>query len=106
MFQRLDDVDQPPVLFEFEGREIIGRPGDTVAAALLEANQTIARRTPKSGTSRGPYCMMGVCFDCLMVIDGEANKQACQTVIRDGMKVARQDGARSIAVDGGVKNGP
>ena len=104
MFQRIDDVDQPQVLFEFEGRQMVGRPGDTVAAALLEADHTIARRTPKSGMPRGPFCMMGVCFDCLMVIDGEANKQACQTIIRDGMKVVRQDGARSIGVDCGVAN--
>lgn len=106
MFQRLDDVDHPQVLFEFEGQQMVGRPGDTVAAVLLEANQRIARRAPKSGTQRGPFCMMGVCFDCLMVIDGAANRQACQTIIRDGMMVARQDGARSIAVDGGVENGP
>lgn len=105
MFQRLDDVDQPQVPFEFEGRQITGKAGDTVTAALLAANQITARRTPKSGTPRGPFCMMGVCFNCLMVIDGEANRQACQTIIRDGMKVARQDGARSIAVDGGVENG-
>ena len=80
MFQRVDETDQPQVSFEFEGRKIVGRSGDTVAAALLAANQTIARNTPKEGMPRAPYCMMGVCFDCLMVIDGQTNRQACQTI--------------------------
>ena len=102
MFRRFHDIDRPPVLFEFEGRQIAGRAGDTVAAALLEAGQAVSRSTPKDQASRGPFCMMGVCFECLMVIDGRANRQACQTIIRDGMTVARQLGAPSIAVDGGT----
>jgi predicted molibdopterin-dependent oxidoreductase YjgC len=40
--------------------------------------------------------MMGVCFDCLMEIDGEANQQACMTTVRDGMRVARQRGAPKL----------
>ena len=41
--------------------------------------------------------MMGVCFDCLMVIDGQPNRQACQVQAVDGMKVARQIGAAAMA---------
>jgi predicted molibdopterin-dependent oxidoreductase YjgC len=49
-----------------------------------------------SGTHRAPYCMMGACFDCLVEIDGIPNQQACQTLVREGMRVNLQKGARDI----------
>ena len=49
-----------------------------------------------SGSPRAPYCMMGVCFDCLMEIDGVGNRQACLTPVADGMQVRRQRGARGV----------
>ena len=70
------------------------------AAALLAAGITITRTTPAGGKPRGPYCMMGSCFDCLAVIDGVASRQACMTPVRAGMRVERQDGARDLAAQG------
>ncbi len=96
MFRRLERGDRAVVRFKFDGRDVRGRTGDTVAAALLAVGKCDTRTTPARGLPRGPYCMMGVCFDCLMEIDGEANRQACQTIIRDGMIVRRQSGARQI----------
>jgi len=40
---------------------------------------------------------MGVCFDCLVEIDGVPNRQGCMTTVQDGMRVRRMQGARSIA---------
>ena len=77
----------------FEGTPIAARPGDSVAAALVAAGQMVFRDTPVSGARRGPYCMMGACFECLVEIDGEPARQACMTQVRDGMRVARQHGA-------------
>jgi predicted molibdopterin-dependent oxidoreductase YjgC len=42
--------------------------------------------------------MMGVCFDCLVEIDGVANRQACMIEVRDGMRVKRQLGASDIDI--------
>jgi predicted molibdopterin-dependent oxidoreductase YjgC len=42
--------------------------------------------------------MMGVCFDCLVVIDGRPNQQACMVTVRDGMRVERQQGARATGL--------
>ena len=50
-----------------------------------------ARTTP-TGEPRGIFCGMGVCFDCLVVVDGIPNTRACVTWAREGMVVARQDG--------------
>lgn len=72
--------------FRFDGTEVEARPGDTVAAALLAAGVTVFRQTPVSGAPRGPFCMMGACFECLVEIDG-ITRQACMVQVRDGLVV-------------------
>jgi D-hydroxyproline dehydrogenase subunit gamma len=96
MFRRLDTTTSV-VRFSYEGRDLEGRSGDSVAAALLSAGVTDLRATPVSGAPRAPYCMMGVCFDCLIEIDGIGNRQACLTPIAEGMRVRRQRGARGVS---------
>ena len=95
MFRRLDSAFDE-VRFSFDGREIVARPGESVAMALLVAGETSLRATPVSGAPRSPYCMMGVCFDCLVEIDGVGNRQACLTPVAEGMNVRRQRGARGV----------
>ena len=56
----------------------------------------MVRTTPVSGAPRGPYCMMGACFECLVSVDGEPNQQACMVPARDGMRVERMQGARRL----------
>ena len=70
MFRRLPDRADEAVVFTFDGRSVTARPGDTVAVALLAAGITACRHTPVSGAPRGPFCMMGVCFECLVTVDG------------------------------------
>ncbi|MBZ4691193.1 MAG: hypothetical protein JG765_2444 [Cereibacter sp.] len=86
----------PVVHFSFEGASVEARKGDSVAAALLAAGVSRFRTTPKKGQPRLPYCMMGVCFDCLLEIDGEANRQGCMIEVREGMQVRRQDLSREV----------
>lgn len=93
MLKRIETAAADKVVFTFEGREVAADSGDTVAAALLLANEREFRRTPVSGAPRGPYCLMGVCFDCLVTIDGIANRQACMIRVEDGMDVRRQTDA-------------
>jgi D-hydroxyproline dehydrogenase subunit gamma len=80
----------------FDGAAVPARSEDSIAVALLAAGITTTRLTPVSNAPRGPYCMMGACFECLAVVDGRANVQTCMTPVRDGMRVERQDGARTI----------
>ncbi|MDX2315947.1 MAG: (2Fe-2S)-binding protein [Gammaproteobacteria bacterium] len=82
----------------FEGEELLAHPNDTVAAALLATGQWQFRTTPVSEAPRGPFCMMGVCFECLVEIDGVANRQACMTEVRDGMRINRQSGANHMGI--------
>ena len=63
-----------------------------MTAALLAAGRRTLRKTPVTGGARGVFCGMGVCFDCLVVIDGEPSRRACVTFARDGMRVETQVG--------------
>jgi D-hydroxyproline dehydrogenase subunit gamma len=91
---RIDhDVARPPALtIEFDGEPVTAYPGETVAAALLAAGKRAFRRT-SNGSPRGPYCNMGVCFECVVEIDG-VHVRACMTPVRDGM-VARRAESRA-----------
>jgi predicted molibdopterin-dependent oxidoreductase YjgC len=101
MFRRIEKA-AVSLRFEFEGRMIEAVSGESLAAALLAAGISPLRETPVSGAPRAPYCMMGVCFDCLVEVDGVPNRQACLMQVGDGMVVRRQRGARLFgdAVDG------
>lgn len=100
MFKRLDDaaraLSEQPIHIFVDERPLTCRAGDSVAAALLAAGMDACRETVVSGSARGPYCMMGVCYDCLVQIDGIANRQGCMTPVREGMQVRRQQGAREV----------
>lgn len=88
MFRRHEDGRAVRHL-RFEGQAVGFRDGDSVAAALLAAGVATFRETPVSGAARGPWCLMGVCFDCLVEIDGVASRQACLEPAREGMVVRR-----------------
>lgn len=96
MFKRLRDKDEPTVTITIEDRQFKVPASDNVAAAMLAEGIIFTRITPGRGEHRGPYCMMGTCFECLVEIDGVPNQQACQTQVKEGMKVVVQRGLREI----------
>lgn len=93
MFRRLTERGHALRIF-VDGAATPVREGDSVAAALLAAGHAACRSSAISDVPRGPYCLMGVCFDCLVMIDGVANRQACMVSVRDGMRVETQRGKR------------
>ena len=97
MFRRLPEAAAARELaFTLDSEAVSGREGDTVAAALLALGQRSFRRTPVSGAERGPWCLMGVCHDCLVTIDGTGNAQSCLVPLRAGMAVETQGGRREV----------
>ncbi|HXV84551.1 MAG TPA: (2Fe-2S)-binding protein [Candidatus Binatia bacterium] len=94
MFRRLPNATGETAPVTIDGTAFMARVGDTVAAALLLAGRTDCRQTGLSGVARGPYCMMGVCFDCLVTIDGIENRQGCLVIVRPGMRIETQRGKR------------
>ena len=96
MFRRLPEPPARRIGFSLDGLAVQGAEGDTVAAALLALGHAACRETAVSGAPRGPYCMMGVCFECPVVIDGLGNRQGCLVPLREGMAVETQRGRREV----------
>ena len=92
-FLELDSA--PRVAVSFDGTSISLPEGANLAASLLAAGIDIFRHTPVSGAPRGPFCMMGACFNCLVEIDGVV-RQACMVEVTEGLRISRpheaQDG--------------
>ncbi|KAB2847802.1 MAG: (2Fe-2S)-binding protein [Hyphomicrobiaceae bacterium] len=96
MFRRLPDAEGRTVTIHVDGERISARACDTVAAALLASGRDHCRTTPVSGARRAPYCMIGVCFDCLVTVDGVRNRQGCLVTVREGMAIETQNGKREV----------
>ena len=92
MFKTLPDSTQPTVNVVINGEAFAAPAGATAAAAMLLAGQVPTRTTAVSNAPRAPYCMMGVCFECLAEIDGVPNQQACLVPVAEGMRINRQSG--------------
>jgi predicted molibdopterin-dependent oxidoreductase YjgC len=97
LFRPIAASTEGSVSVEFNGRPLTVPGQCSVAAALLAAGVSRFRSTPVSAAPRAPYCMMGVCFECLLEIDGVANAQACLVTVQPGMKIRSQEGARHAA---------
>jgi predicted molibdopterin-dependent oxidoreductase YjgC len=90
LFRALAD-DHRPVTVDLDGKPVAACEFDTVASLLLRvADPRHYRRSSASGARRAPLCMMGVCFECLVEIDGQTNQQGCLVRVRDGMQIKRQ----------------
>jgi predicted molibdopterin-dependent oxidoreductase YjgC len=70
-----------------DGRAIGAFAGETVATALLAAGIRAVRESPSERAPRGLFCGMGVCFECLVQVDGRPNLRACVTPVAEGMRV-------------------
>ena len=85
-----------PVRATFDGEPIEAEAGSSVAAAIMQSRGP-AWRTTKSGAGRGLFCGIGVCYDCIVEIDGESGQRACMVPLAEGMDVRPADGTRADA---------
>jgi predicted molibdopterin-dependent oxidoreductase YjgC len=96
MFRKLHDPGANAVTIFIDGVSVTAETGETVAAVLLRQPEGWSRKTPVSESPRAPYCLMGVCFECLAEVDGVASVQTCLTPVQAGMRVVRQQGRRKL----------
>lgn len=89
MFRLLGDADDL-LIIELDGAEVKVPAGVSVAAALLYLDRIPTRRSVVNGMPRAPFCMMGICFECLIEIDGVVDQRACQQQVCAGMRLKRQ----------------
>lgn len=81
-----------PVRVRLDNEWVTAYEGETVATALLATGRRVFRHTPE-GHPRGVFCGIGLCYDCLVTIDGGENMRACVTPVRDGMEVRTRPAA-------------
>lgn len=75
------------VSLSVDGQPVIAFEGESVAAVLLAQGIRTFRHTAKTGQGRGLYCGMGICYDCLVTVDGVSNVRACMTPVEQGMAI-------------------
>jgi predicted molibdopterin-dependent oxidoreductase YjgC len=96
LFSTLKTSEPNSVTIIFEGKALTVPAGISVAAALLVGGVHEFRSSVVGQVPRAPYCMMGVCFECLVEIDGVPGRQSCLVLVSDGMVVRRQIGAAHL----------
>ncbi|MCB9880017.1 MAG: (2Fe-2S)-binding protein [Planctomycetes bacterium] len=85
----LDDATRGPrelIEFTFAGEKVTAWAGDSIAMALWAGGTTAVRSSSKNGSPRGVLCNMGICYECLVVVDGRTVR-SCTTPVRAGMVV-------------------
>ncbi len=82
----------PQITLLVDGRELVAHLGETVAGALMASGIRTFRETFRRRLPRGLYCGMGVCYDCLVVVNGRPSTRACMTYVADGMRIELQKG--------------
>ena len=86
------DGERKRVEFTFEGEQVSAWAGDSIAMALWAHGREVLRRSSRLGAPRGVLCNMGICYECLVTVDG-VTVRSCTTLVEDGMTVCR-GGAR------------
>lgn len=79
-------------IFEFDGRQLTARQGQTIAEALLSNGVTTFRKT-RFDQPRGVYCGMGICYECRAIVNGSPNVRTCRTPVTPGCRVQLQHDA-------------
>ena len=86
-FRPPEPAERVAVEFDFDGHRIRAPQGISVAAALLLAGNAACRMTPARKAPRGPHCMMGVCFECIVEVEGRGARQACMLEVSSGLRI-------------------
>ena len=74
------------------GEAILAKKDEPIASALLAHGIKVCRHTAKKHESRGVFCGIGQCTDCVMEVDGRINTRTCVTLVAEGMVVNTQEG--------------
>ncbi|KXF75884.1 ferredoxin [Paramesorhizobium deserti] len=94
LFHRIARQDHAPVPFTLDGRSCVGREGDTLLTAILNAASAV-RVSEFSGNPRAGFCQMGACQDCWVTLGTGERVRACTTPLVAGMEILTGKGAAS-----------
>lgn len=96
MTLRINQIADRPaaVTITVDGQIVTAYPGESLAVALLAADLTALRHSPRTKQPRGAFCFMGVCQECLVLVNAR-RMLACQTPVRAGLNVELLGGSSS-----------
>ena len=89
------------VRIEVGGKSIEAFEGESLAIALAVNGHLTLRHSPGLGAPRGMFCLMGVCQECVVLVDGEA-VPSCMEPVRDAMRVSLDPLAADTPAKGGA----
>lgn len=81
------------IALTLDGENLRGLAGQTIAGVVLASGRLSWRTTSSEGKPRGLFCGIGVCFDCIVTVNGERDVRACQRRASDGDVVESQHDA-------------
>lgn len=70
-----------------DGKTLRLPDGEMLAAALLASGTLAFGRSIVAGAPRGPYCLMGTCFQCAATVDDAPHTRTCRVAVRAGMRI-------------------
>lgn len=85
----IDVKPRKKIRFIFEGSEVEGLEGDTIASALIALGVTTMAYSIKKQRPRGFYCAIGNCASCEMNVNGHTHVRTCITPLEENMVVKR-----------------
>jgi len=75
------------VTLSVNGKKVEAYQGETLLAALLAAGYKRLKRSPINHDPRGALCGMGVCFECIVTVNGIPNTRSCMTEVENNMEI-------------------
>ncbi len=89
---RIPGIDRgTPVTIKINGHPCRAFTHESVHAALLAKGHMTLRRHPKTKQPRGIFCGMGICYECLVTINGKPEQRACMRRVEDRMEIEIDD---------------
>jgi sarcosine oxidase subunit alpha len=75
------------VTLSVNGKDVPAYKGETILAALMAAGYKTLKKSPLEKNPRGALCGMGVCFECIVTVNGIPNIRSCMTEVEDNMEI-------------------
>jgi len=88
-----------PIELRVDDEVIPAYAGETIAGALTAAGRRVFRHSERTGSPRGVFCGIGICFDCLVTVEGMGRVRSCMVEVRPGMRVSLGERGASASED-------
>lgn len=86
-----DESKRDRITIQVNGCPVSVYQGESVHAALMASGYLALRQSRIQGEPRGVFCGMGVCYECLVTIDGKPNQRACMRQVEENMEIHIHD---------------